>query len=270
MPTRNPGPPPPMPPHGSADPDSPNYNPERARMQDEMGMEAWDKLTQDWQRWAAQEDEYIGDAIAEGMRIEDIPSPWNPNERYENVHEKGKNVFDRYGEDRQAQIQRDALNRLVRAGHLTWDPNIGLYRSGGIGEMRYGEDYRNEAGQRVGSGSTAQARNYGGTATTPQIFGTGTAYGGQATAPPPAAPPANTPTGNAADRPYLNTPNSAYDRGWSRYLGHGGSSPSTRRPVSSTSPFGDVRQGGVTDPNNPFYSLPGRTTGYIPGLSPTQ
>jgi hypothetical protein len=246
----NPGPPPFMPPPvGSA---------EREAWEDEVGPEEAYAAKKAWQDWFQREQAYIqGEIMWGGKDLEDIVTPWNPNEKYEDVHEKGQANFARYGtepgmEYNVDEMRAEGLKRQIAAGDFGWDPILGVYRSGGRGPDRIGERFKDAQGRDIPAPSGANA------------FGQGLAYGGVA----PTAgvnSNANNQGVTSLSRPYLNQPNYAYDRGWSQYLGRTDTSPTKKKSIFSTNPYGDIRQGGVNDP----YNLPGRATGYIPGLSPT-
>lgn len=127
MPAPNPGPPPEMPPHGSADPNSPDYNPERAKKMDELGPEGWARLTQAWQKWAAAEDAYVTGQVAIGKTPEQIATPWDPNKTYQNIPGEGQVVYKLFNDERNAQIRQDALKEAIRTNHIMYDAKSGLY-----------------------------------------------------------------------------------------------------------------------------------------------
>lgn len=246
MPAPNPGPPPEMPPHGSSDPESPNYNPERAAWEERIGRDEAERIKKAWQAWAAAEDDYIRDQIMfEGKDIGEVETPWNPTEKYQDVHEKGQAAYRRWKPE-QERLWKEGIERL--RGHFTWDDSIGAYRSGGGGGNS--EDFRDAMGRRIAAPANA---NRAVAAVTSGIGPFSPTY-----------TPQPTPT-DPNLRPFLKMPSNNYYRGYGS-LWNASSSPARKRPVASNDPYAELRIGGVSERNS-AENLFRRQQYYIPGLS---
>lgn len=255
MPAPNPGPPPEMPPHGSSDPNSPDYNPERAEWEDRVGEDEARRIKQAWQAWAAAEDHYISDQITyEGKNIDEIENPWGGGEKYQDVRGKGAVAYQRYL-PLQEEMHRQGLERLKAAGHFSWDPTIGAYRSGGGGPGGNAEDFRDAFGRRISAPA-------GSSRAVSMTTGIGPFTPGNPTQSQTSSRP------NPNDRPFLKQPSTGYYRGYGS-LWQASTSPAARRPVSSNDPYSELRIGGVADTADTD-NLFRRQQYYIPGLSRSQ
>lgn len=260
-----------MPPHGSADPSSPNFNPERAKWIDDHPTG-----TAEWQAWIQGREHAIDDDLLAGM---------SGNQAYELARgDEGRKegrpdqLVRDYISEREGEFNKRGLNYAIQYGHAFADPGSGTYYNY---DPRTGEFTFRDArtGQNVGvpngaieriiaSGGLSNFTTASGAPVTAAMGGYGGAYGGTLNSGNIANPQKASAQNAASSRPYLKEPNDSYYRGWENYFGQG-KNPTKKKPVASYDPYGDLRTNG----SNP-YGLPeamtGSSTYYIPGLSQRQ
>lgn len=242
---------------------------EREEWEDSIGEAEARRRKLAWQKWIQDKDAWVERNLVEQVVRGVDPEQAAANIGIFNEHERDQSYYRDWIEGGKLD---DTLKGWAEGMYGGGNPNVtaehGWVQYGNLyfdGQNWYDANGRlanPSAQQRAAASQTynSQLRNaYSTVGWDPNMVGASGAYGGALN-----SPNLSAGSGNGT-RPLKKTPNDTYWRGWAAQYGVK-TSPTTKQPVLSENPYGDLRTGGVTGIPAEFQNeLP---YGYIPGLSP--